>query len=169
MPDRERARVLAVIMGCVVIGMLYALGGLSLYLRARFLGPSPTPFPAAFERPTQAPLITVALPTREPTSAQAQQPVATLALSTPTLVPTATLYPTITPNLTATHLASGETLATPTTTPPTAPPTPFSSPTEPPTVTPTAAPTLTPAPTETPSPLPTETEILVLRPTRANQ
>ena len=86
MPDRQRARVLAQICACVIIALLYALGGFSLYLRARYLGSVPTSMPT---------------PTPLPEIATTTAPEAT----TPTLRPTSTLYPTITPDLTRTAMA----------------------------------------------------------------
>ena len=70
MPDRERARLIAAIGGGVVIGLLYALGLVALYLHLRYVQPlSPT---------STAPAPTTAI-TSEPT-------------------PTATLFPTMTPS-----------------------------------------------------------------------
>ena len=42
MSDRERARVLAIICASLILGVLYGLGGLSLYLRATYLQGTPT-------------------------------------------------------------------------------------------------------------------------------
>jgi len=67
LPDRERAKLLARIAFGLIIALLYALGGLGLYLRARYLEPATTPPPSVFSG--------------EPTSAR----------------PSPTLYPTITP------------------------------------------------------------------------
>lgn len=89
MPDRERARVLAIISASVIIGILYGLGGLSLYLRANYLQVTPAAPPVQdleeeffladhAETPTPFPTMTVAVP-----------------ISTPPATPT--LYPTITP------------------------------------------------------------------------
>ena len=41
MPDVERARILALISVGMIVALLYALGGASLYLRSRYLQPTP--------------------------------------------------------------------------------------------------------------------------------
>ncbi len=69
MPDRERARLVAAIGGGLVIGLLYALGLVALYLHLRYLRPLA---PAAV--------------TPAPATAVTSQP-----------DPTATLFPTMTP------------------------------------------------------------------------
>ena len=74
MPDRERAQVLAAALAAVVLLILYSLGGLSLYLRARYL------------KPTPAPIASVGSPVDQGT------PTLTIAPSA-----TPSLYPTITP------------------------------------------------------------------------
>lgn len=90
MADADRARMLAIISASAIIGLLYGLGGLSLYLRANFLQ----------ETPTAAPMFGL---TELPQSEEDEAP----ALH-PTLTPTApppgqeggaapTLYPTLTP------------------------------------------------------------------------
>jgi len=71
LPDRERAALLARISVGVVVGLLYALGGVSLYLRAHYLTPTPA----------------VASPTASATPG-VQEGVPRVS---------ATLYPTITP------------------------------------------------------------------------
>ncbi|MFO7917128.1 MAG: hypothetical protein R6V13_03505 [Anaerolineae bacterium] len=70
MPDAQRAEILAKISVWAIIALLYILGGVSLYLRARYL-PSASP---------TIPLQT-ATPTKEPATSN----------------PTETLYPTRTP------------------------------------------------------------------------
>ena len=74
MPDADRAKLLASVSAVLVLFLLYALGGLSLYLRSRYL------------KPTLSPTASQLTPALEQT----------LAI---TLVPSATptLYPTITP------------------------------------------------------------------------
>lgn len=84
MPDAQRARILAVASAGVIIVLLYALGALSLYLRARYLGsdaasPNPTPWVRTEDPP----------PSDTPAS---ETPLS----ETPT--PTPTLYPTLTPD-----------------------------------------------------------------------
>jgi len=79
MPDGERAKILATICACVIILLLYCLGGLSLYLRAHYLEPGVTRTPT----PTVAPQITTA-------------PIV-VETHTPTTAPLRTLYPTLTP------------------------------------------------------------------------
>ena len=74
MPDRERARVLAAFSAGFVLLILYSLGGLSLYLRARYL------------QPTLTPTASVGAPGDQET------PTLTIAPSA-----TPSLYPTITP------------------------------------------------------------------------
>ena len=77
MPDRERARVLALVLGAIIVGVLYALGGISLYLRASFLSPTATSASAPGQGVTLTPL-------------------SPLIIITPTRAVTPTLYPTIT-------------------------------------------------------------------------
>jgi len=77
MPDRARARVLANASAGVIIVLLYALGGLSLYLRAHYL-----------KTPESTPSSTVTA-TMPPTSEQVH--------TETTRSPTPTLYPTLTP------------------------------------------------------------------------
>ncbi len=69
MPDRDRARLVMAVGGGLLIGLLYALGVIALYLRVRYLEPIPTIMP---------------LPT-------------TVMTAELTATPTATLFPTITP------------------------------------------------------------------------
>lgn len=70
MPDRERAGLIAAVGGGVVIGLLYALGLVALYLHLRYVQPqSLTSTPPA------------------PTTAITSEP-----------APTATLFPTMTPS-----------------------------------------------------------------------
>jgi len=69
MPDAERAEMLAKVSVWTIIALLYILGGISLYLRAKYLMPNPSPTPAQ--------IITIT-PTKKPT-------------------PTKTLYPSRTP------------------------------------------------------------------------
>ena len=91
MPDRERARVLAIVSGSLIIGLLYGLGGLSLYLRAHYLQPTPTPMPIV--EGTLPPLeeegdvSPTLFPTMTPTG----------PASAPTGDSTPTLFPTLTP------------------------------------------------------------------------
>ena len=90
MPDGERARILAIISASIVAGMLYGLGGLSLYLRANYLQATPTAYPVQslnelppagqVEDPTLFPTVTATAPT--PVLPDAGAP---------------TLYPTMTP------------------------------------------------------------------------
>lgn len=64
MPDRARAKVLARVAFGAIITLFYALGGVSLYLRAHYLKPtsaaqvqiSVTPEPTATSRPATATL-----------------------------------------------------------------------------------------------------------------
>lgn len=72
MPDAQRAERLAKISVWIIIALLYILGGVSLYLRARYLPSTPSPTPA------QTFTIT---PTQKPTPPE----------------PTETLYPSRTP------------------------------------------------------------------------
>ena len=74
MPDAERALILAKASAGMIMLVLYSLGGISLYLRSRYLRPSPL---VSSETPATRPFITEA--------------------PTPTMMPTPTLYPTITP------------------------------------------------------------------------
>ena len=73
MADAERAKVLALIALGMILALLYALGGLSLYLRARYLGPTP---PGTFPPATPVPEVTRVRET-----------------ATPTLFPTLTMRP----------------------------------------------------------------------------
>jgi len=92
MPDRERARILAIVSASLIVGLLYGLGGLSLYLRANYLSMTPTASPVQApsepaqsdqaEVPTSYPTITAAVPTSGP-----------LDGSSPTLYPTMTPRP----------------------------------------------------------------------------
>jgi len=80
MPDTARAWLLAKIAGVCVLVLLYALGGISLYLRRQYLSTTPTPPPTriVIVRPTETPETTPA--------------------AAPTKNPSPTLYPTITPS-----------------------------------------------------------------------
>jgi hypothetical protein len=93
MPDAQRARLLALILGCFILGILYGLGGLSLYLRANFLAETPT-----------------RLRITQPATDAMPEPTVTLAEVAPTdrvvAPPVATLFPTVTPNLSRTARAS---------------------------------------------------------------
>lgn len=90
MADAERARVLAIISASAIVGLLYGLGGLSLYLRASYLQATPTALPIQdltelppldqVEAPTLFPTVTPVTPASEPEDA-----------------PTPTLFPTLTP------------------------------------------------------------------------
>ena len=73
MPDRERARALAKLAFWFVMIVLYMLGGISLYLRARYLSPEST-----VVAPTAAVVVSPTVETTEP----------------PTAFPTATSLPT---------------------------------------------------------------------------
>jgi len=64
MPDAERAKVLGLVAMGAIIGLLYALGGLSLYLRAHYLGPT-SPGPRSTVTPMSGP--TKARETETPT------------------------------------------------------------------------------------------------------
>jgi len=85
MRDDERARLLAKVLACVILVLLYALGGASLWLRERYLKPLPSP--------TVAPTVAASVETPGP------------AGGAPGATATPSLYPTITPNLTKTALA----------------------------------------------------------------
>lgn len=133
LPDADRARLLIRIAAGIVIVFLYSLGGLSLYLRARYLGPAtPTPVQQAVAtQPSE----------QEPTIAQpAAQEAATWTLSPPT----ATLFPTMTPAVEQPSIAPTVTSL---------PPIATANPSETPFPSPTTQPTVTPPP-----PTPTETE-----------
>ncbi|MBN1400728.1 MAG: hypothetical protein JXA74_07815 [Anaerolineae bacterium] len=93
MPDAQRARLLALVLGSLVLGTLYGLGGLSLYLRASFLAETPTRL-----RVTKA--AADGMPSPAVTRAQA----APTGQVGATLAPT--LYPTVTPDLTRTEMAA---------------------------------------------------------------
>ena len=115
MPDRERARLLSLVLGAIIVGVLYALGGISLYLRASFLAPTATTAAGAGISPALTPL-------------------APIIIVTPTRRVSPTLYPTITPTL-----ENGQIAASPAETElPTE--TPFPSPTAQPTNTPAPEP-----------------------------
>lgn len=73
MPDARRAEILAKISVWTIIALLYILGGVSLYLRARYLPFTPPP--------TSPQTATTSTPTQEPTAPK----------------PTKTLYPSRTP------------------------------------------------------------------------
>ena len=92
MSDRERARYLAKIAYVVIVLLLYALGGLSLYLRARYV----------VERPTQ----TEAAPTRPAAPGPADDAARTPTVPAPP-VERPSLYPTITPQVTTTAKDEG--------------------------------------------------------------
>jgi len=64
MADAERAKILALIAGGMIVALLYGLGGLSLYLRAHYLRPSP-PHPDVTQ--TVMPEITSPPETQTPT------------------------------------------------------------------------------------------------------
>lgn len=102
MPDAERAKVLARTLGIAIIIVLYALGGLSLYLRAHYLQPSARPTDIPWLRLTATALRQANPPggTEQPvarTTAPAASGTPTEAHTSPDLPPTPTLYPTITP------------------------------------------------------------------------
>lgn len=150
LPDAERAKMLIRISAGIIIVFLYALGGLSLYLRARFLGPvtpPPNGAPVATEPAEQEPTITHAATLVAPASS-------TPVVSAPTQAPlpaTATLFPTLTPAQQQPSIAPTITSPQPTAVGPTE--TLFPSPTSPPTAT-----LLPPTPTETePAPSATPT------------
>lgn len=139
MPDNERAVILAKASAGVIIVLLYALGGASLYLRSHYLQPT-TNTPRSQGAPVSL--------TQEPPSPTAPS---TLA---PTLTPS--LYPTITPTYTPVPPSPTPMPTATQEAPVTA--TPFPSPTPAPTSTPepTATATTEPTPTEEPTALPTE-------------
>ena len=99
MPDQERAKLLALVLGGVIVGMLYALGGLSLYLKAGYLTPAPT----------QLEITRLGVEPSEVPNDAARSPGSGLPV---TLAPErgglaqATLYPTLTPDLTRTAMAA---------------------------------------------------------------
>ncbi|TEU12211.1 MAG: hypothetical protein E3J25_07225 [Anaerolineales bacterium] len=64
MADAERAKILAFVAAGMIVALLYGLGGLSLYLRAHYLRPSP-PSPGLTQ--TVMPEITSAPETQTPT------------------------------------------------------------------------------------------------------
>jgi hypothetical protein len=144
MPDAQRARLLALVLGCLVLGILYGLGGLSLYLRGTYLAQTPTRLRVTELAADAAPELGVTL-------------VATGAAERAVITAAPTLFPTMTPNLTRTARAAivpsareGAALA------PYYTPTPFPTPTAGPA---TAAATPTTARTSTPE--------VVAAPTRA--
>jgi hypothetical protein len=101
MPDRQRAKLLAQLLLIFTVTLLYGLGGVSLYLRARYLSPTPTPEPLATTDAAMAPTI-------EPTFVVVETPTPVPTPSPPTTSPTETavapsptLYPTITPHSSA--------------------------------------------------------------------
>jgi hypothetical protein len=125
MPDRARARILARFSFWFVMLLLYALGGVSLYLRARYMRPESTP-----AAPT--PVVVVS-----PTLA---------VVESATAFPTATLLPTVTEELTSSEPPTETATQKPVDTE-----TPFPSPTaglspSPTDVPPTTIPSLTPEP-----------------------
>jgi hypothetical protein len=90
MPDSERARILAIISASLIVGLLYGLGGLSLYLRANYLRVTPTA--SSVQGLTETPRSDQAeMPTPFPTMT------ATVPACGPLGGPGPTLYPTITP------------------------------------------------------------------------
>lgn len=90
MPDAERARVLAVISASVIVGILYGLGGVGLYLRANFLQDTPTAVPV--ESLTDVPPVSRdEAPTLFPTMTPAA------LVTVPPGGAAATPYPTLTP------------------------------------------------------------------------
>ncbi len=111
MPDRQRAKLLAQLLLIFTVAVLYGLGGVSLYLRARYLSPTPIPMPMATRDGAMAPAIEPTLhvvdtPMAEPTSTESGSetraptlaPTLTRASPTePPATPTPTLFPTITP------------------------------------------------------------------------
>ena len=121
MPDHSRARVLARLAFWFIMLLLYVLGGVSLYLRARYLSPGATPVPPTAsavatvtlrsEPPTVLPTVT-SLPTLTPQPIPSEEPSATVTQRpadtetpfpspTPGLSPSATSIPaTATPSLT---------------------------------------------------------------------
>jgi len=92
MADAERARVLAIISASAIIGLLYGLGGLSLYLRANFLQPTPTPGPT-LDLTAPPPADEVEAPTLYPTMTFTAPPSGQTDRSMPTLYPTMTPRP----------------------------------------------------------------------------
>ena len=90
MADAERARILAIVFATAIIGILYGLGGFSLYLRANYLQVTPTapPIPDLTELP---PLDQVEAPTLFPAVTPAAP------ISEPEGTSTPTLFPTLTP------------------------------------------------------------------------
>jgi hypothetical protein len=112
MSDRQRAKLLAQLLLIFTVAVLYGLGGVSLYLRARYLSPTPTPTPMATRDAAMAPTV-------EPTPPMADTPMPgptlapTLTRASPTeppATPSPTLYPTITPG--SSTSASGSTSST---------------------------------------------------------
>lgn len=89
--DVRRARRAAWIAGSFIVVLLYALGGLSLYIRKTMLTPSASPTASPTSASvivyTPTPPLTDAMPTLEPTPAPSL---------TATMTPT--LFPTLTPN-----------------------------------------------------------------------
>ncbi|MEN6479743.1 MAG: hypothetical protein ABFD20_08920 [Anaerolineales bacterium] len=83
--DVRQAKRAAWIAGTFIVVLLYALGGLSLYVRKTVLTPSPVPTATA---------ISILIPTA------ALSPTASAPTEAPSLTPTATatLFPTITPS-----------------------------------------------------------------------
>ena len=97
MPDRERAKLLALILGGVIVGVLYALGGLSLYLRSGYLTSTPT----------RLQITRVGVESVEAATAALEIHSGASTVSAPSSAQGAavTLYPTVTPDLTRTAMA----------------------------------------------------------------
>lgn len=91
MGDAERARVLAMVSASAVIGLLYGLGGLSLYLRANYLA-TPTPAPVA-DSTASPPPAEAEGPTLYPTVTPLTPPPGQTDRAAPTLYPTLTPRP----------------------------------------------------------------------------
>jgi hypothetical protein len=87
MPDKQRALILFRIFFWIIIVMMYSLGGISLYLRERYLQPTPSPTPVISPAPDASPSDESDIDIIEPE----------LPVPDPTITPAPTLFPTMTP------------------------------------------------------------------------
>ena len=95
MPDGKRARALAWLAAFAVVALLYGLGGVSVYLRSRYLAPRAT-------ATTSESTAEAVSPEATGTVAAGLSPTFTgVSLPNTRLPATSTLYPTITPAITS--------------------------------------------------------------------
>jgi len=100
MPDAERAKLLALVLGGFVVGTLYALGALGLVLRARYLGPAATRLVLPSIAASTPAWLLPQLGNGRAKQATSAPPTATSTTVAPTL------FPTLTPALTGTAQAA---------------------------------------------------------------